>query len=126
MATSKSRGLPTGMAETIHTAPVERTRKTYATVEEDEPAPVQEPAPAKKVGRPKKPPRTKKTLYFYHPENIEIIKKGLAKNGDLWLDEESEITDLALAYLALMVSDASKVKSIIDVYEAEIKSASQK
>lgn len=82
--------------------------------------------PEKKVGRPKGPARTKKTLYFYHPENIEKIKKALAKTGDLWIDEESEIVDLALAVVARMVSDASEVKTITSIYEAEIKPASQK
>lgn len=101
------------------------------TLSTNAPEPVEEPVkPAGKVGRPKGPERTKKTLYFYHPENIDKIKKGLFLNSGPWLDEESEIVDLALAVVARMLTgssvDASEVKTIIEVYEAEIKSASQK
>lgn len=130
MAAPKNRGLPPGIADSIHSAPAERQRKVYG------PGPVEEnpgpppattpPPPTGKVGRPKGPPRTKKTVYFYHPENIEKIKKALARSSDLWIDEESEIVDLALAVVARMVSDASEVKTIVSVYEAEIKPASEK
>jgi hypothetical protein len=87
---------------------------------------VEEVQPVKKVGRPKGPARTKKTVYFYHPENIEKIKKALALHADLWIDEESEIVDLALAVVAKLISDGSEVKTITGVYEAVIKLASQK
>lgn len=120
MANPKNRGLPAGIAETVHSSPGERTRKTYATVED--PEPTQAPAaPAKKVGRPKGPDKVKKTLYFTQAGNFEKAQKGLVKYGDTLIKDESELADLALAVLASMVNDLEKVKTIIGIYEAEIK-----
>jgi hypothetical protein len=130
MTAPRNRGLPPGIAGAIHSAPADRPKRVYTPEPEpveDLPGPAPAPLPpAKKVGRPKGPTRTKKTVYFHHPENIEKIKKALALHADLWIDEESEIVDLALAVVAQMVSDASEIRTIKSVYEAEIKPASQK
>lgn len=76
---------------------------------------------AKKIGRPKGIPKVKKTIYLTRPDNFEKAQKALVKNADILISDENELADLALALLAAMAGDVSTVKTIISIYEAEIK-----
>ncbi|MBA3829926.1 MAG: hypothetical protein H0X33_13380 [Taibaiella sp.] len=123
MPTPKNRGLPPGIANNIHSAPVERQKKTYG------PAPVEEETESaqtqlsKKIGRPKGRVKVKKTIYITRSDDFAKAQKGLVKNADILISNDNELVDLALALLASMTSDLNKVKEVISIYEAEIKSA---
>ena len=133
MATKNEKAKPAAFtfatSSTSQAAPAELFQQTSPVVQEPEiiPAPPaqlteQPPKPAVKIGRPKGVAKVKKTFYLTTGvDNLKSAQVELVKQAGLFIKDESEVADLALAVLASAVNDPAKVQEIITVYYQQIK-----
>lgn len=78
--------------------------------------------PAGKIGRPKGVDKVKKTFYLTSGvDNLKAAQMELVKGAGLFIKDESEVADLALAVLAAAVKDPTRLENITQIYNQEIK-----
>jgi hypothetical protein len=88
------------------------------------PAPAASPParPAGRTGRPKGVPKVKKTFYLTSGvDNLKEAQRDLVKKADIFIKDESEVADLALALLANTLADPAGVQTVIEVYNNRMK-----
>jgi hypothetical protein len=83
--------------------------------------PVSSPVTAtstKKIGRPKGIAKTKKTFYLTNGAvNLKAAQIALVKKAGLFIRDESDVADLALALLnSMLEEDEQSLKKILEIY----------
>ncbi|NWJ97962.1 MAG: hypothetical protein HXX20_19580 [Chloroflexi bacterium] len=83
----------------------------------------------KKMGRPKGAAKTKKTFYLTSGgiENLKASQIALVKRAGLFIKDESEVADLAIALLNAMLLDDNNegeegLKRILEIYNKSLSS----